>query len=66
MKITEKINISGLQSYIVLSNNNKYIVDCLEGVYMCECSLKYNRNLKTNCKHIEEIKKIKNEKNNNK
>lgn len=56
MIVEEKINVNGFQSYIVSSNDNKYIVDCLDGNCMCECSLKYKRNIKTNCKHINKIK----------
>ena len=35
-----------------------YIIDCLDDVWMCSCSLKYNRDINTDCKHIEACKKL--------
>jgi len=34
----------------------KYTIYLLDGVYLCSCSIKYNRKLSTICKHIKYIK----------
>lgn len=56
MKIINKKILPNFITYTLLSNNKTYQINYLDKVYLCECALINNRNIKKECKHIKYIK----------
>ena len=56
--IERLVNINGYQKYRIPSSReeNSYFVYCLDGRYLCQCALDYNRNINILCRHIKIIK----------
>lgn len=49
MKIRRITDVNGLRCFRV---DDKYTVNCLDNVWLCDCALIYNRDIKKECKHI--------------
>jgi hypothetical protein len=49
--------ITELLGYKYFKVKDEYQVFLLDGLWLCMCSVKHNRSIDTNCKHIEECKK---------
>mgnify|MGYP003657174532 CR=1 FL=1 len=51
-KIIKLFDKNNLENY---HYETSYKVSCLDGVWLCDCALEHNRNIKKHCKHIKEI-----------